>query len=191
MSLPICLYTDGSAIRNPGPSGIGYVIVYHTEEEGKPPIPHELDGSQGFRLSTNNRMEIMACLYGLRRINELLDDGTIKDSYQINVTSDSEYLVKAINLNWITKWQQNQWMTSGFQGKKPRPVANQDLWEEFIGIQEDFRKRGVIITMTHIQGHSGHEYNERCDKMAVAASGDSSNYKIDTEYEKRNLSGAR
>lgn len=179
------LYTDGSSIKNPGPSGLSYIIRYYeATDENQMPEAKIIEGSQGFRLSTNNRMEIMAGIYGLQKIMEKIDEGILAGTKQINLTSDSEYFVKAINQNWITRWQQNQWQTSGFNGQKPKPVKNKDLWETFLGIQEELRKRGIVLTMTHVRGHSGHEFNERCDKMAVAASGDSSNHGIDEGYEK-------
>lgn len=185
ISMPVDIFVDGSALKNPGPSGLAYIIRYYeATDDNQMPDAKYIEGSQGFRLSTNNRMEISAGIYGLQKVIEKIDEGVLDGTKQINLTSDSEYFVKAINQNWITRWQQNQWMTSGFNGQKPKAVKNKDLWETFIGLQEELRKRGIVLTMTHVQGHSGHEFNERCDRMAVAASGDSSNHAIDEGYEK-------
>ena len=185
ITMPIELYTDGSSLKNPGPSGLAYIIRYwEAADENQMPEAKLIEGNQGFRLSTNNRMELMAGIYGLRKVIEKIDEGVLAGAKQINLTSDSDYFVKAINQNWVTRWQQNQWMTSAFNGAKPRPVKNKDLWETILAIQDELRNRGIILTMTHIEGHSGHEFNERADHLAVAASGDSSNHAIDEEYEK-------
>lgn len=169
ISLPIELYSDGSSEHNPGPSGFAYIIRYYEDKEDSAPIPHEIEFSQGFRLSTNNRMELMGGIYGLKKIIELIDDGTLIDARQIQLGSDSEYFCKAINQGWIAKWQANDWMTSGYANKKPQPVKNKDLWEQIVEIQETLKQKNVNLVMTYIPGHTGHEYNERCDKLAVGA----------------------
>ncbi len=184
-NMPVELFTDGSALKNPGPSGLGYVIRYYENTgDNQMPVQKDLEGNQGFRLSTNNRMEIMAGIFGLRRIFEEIDKGTLQGTPQINLSSDSEYFVNAVNKHWIDKWQQHNWMTSPWQGKPGHAVSNKDLWEQFIECQNEVKKRGINLTMTHVNGHSGLELNERADRLAVAASSDSSNHKIDEEYEK-------
>ncbi len=170
VSMTVEAYTDGSSLRNPGPSGLAYIIRYYIDHEEGMPEPKEIEFSQGFRLSTNNRMEIMAVIYACKKILELIDDGTFIDITQVQLTSDSEYVVKAINQNWISKWQTNGWMTAPFQNKKPHEVANKDLWEQIIDILESFKSKRVTLLVTHVPGHSGHEFNERCDELARRAS---------------------
>ena len=179
---PIELYTDGSSLRNPGASGLAYVIRYFNDGNDNAEI---IEGSQGFRLSTNNRMEIMAALWGLRAILAKVTDGTLTGTHQINLMSDSEYLCKAINQHWIDKWSQNNWMTSGFKGQKPKPVKNKDLWEQVIAMQQKVSSMGINLTVTHVDGHSGHQFNERADQLAVAAS-NGTNHISDEVYEKEN-----
>lgn len=180
-------YSDGSSRTNPGPSGYGFIIRYWepTKDTKEMPEAKTIEGSAGFRVSTNNRMEIMGGVAAIKCIMENIDKGVIKECTQINLASDSEYFVKAINQNWIARWQQNQWMTGSFRGSKPRPVRNQDLWEMFLAVQDELRKRNIVLTMFHIDGHSGHEFNERADRIAVAASGDSATFGIDEGYEKQ------
>ena len=186
ISAPIELYSDGSSLRNPGASGLAYVIRYWDDKgDNSMPQAQIIEGSQGFRLSTNNRMEIMAALWGLRTIIANINNGTLSGARQINLQSDSEYLCKAINQRWIVKWSQNNWMTSGFKGQKPKPVKNKDLWEQVVAIQDQISKMGINLTVTHIEGHAGHEFNERADHLAVAAS-NGTNHIIDEVYEKEN-----
>ena len=186
VSMPISLYTDGSSLRNPGASGLCYIIHYWVDpdKDGGMPREEEIEGSQGFRLSTNNRMEMMAAIYGLGIIIEKVETGEWTDVTQINLNSDSEYLCKSISQNWIARWLQNNWMTSGFGGKKPKVVKNKDLWEKIIGIQDKLRELGINLVVAHVMGHSGDERNERADKLAVAASNDTSHHIIDEFYEK-------
>lgn len=181
---PVELYTDGSSLRNPGASGLAYVIRYFDTPEGSDmPEAKTIEGNQGFRLSTNNRMEIMAGIWGIRAIITKIQDGTLVGVNQINLFSDSEYFVKAINQKWIQKWMDNNWMTSGWQGSKPKPVKNKDLWEDIINLQNQLSDMHILLTMTNVKGHAGNEYNERADKLAVAASS-GTNHIIDEVYEK-------
>lgn len=185
ITMPIELYTDGSSLKNPGASGLAYVIRYWESKNGDDmPTPNIIEGNQGFRLSTNNRMEIMAAIHGLRKIIDTVKGNSeFQGVSQVNLASDSDYLCKAVNQGWIQKWQQNNWMTSGFQGKKPQPVKNKDLWEQIITLQSELQSLGITLLVNHINGHSGHEFNEKCDKLAVAASNDSSKHLIDEIYE--------
>lgn len=185
VSKTIELYTDGSSLRNPGASGLGYLIRYWDNPDDES-MPEEkiIEGSQGFRLSTNNRMEIMAAIYGINAIIAKIDDKTFEGAGQINLASDSEYFVKAITQKWLNKWQQNNWMTSGFNGQQPKAVKNKDLWEQVLEFQNQLKARGITLVVTHVDGHSGHEYNERCDRLAVGASNNAANHIIDEMYEK-------
>lgn len=185
-TMPIELYTDGSSLQNPGASGLAYIIRYWVDNnENDMPEPKIIEGNQGFRLSTNNRMEIMAGIYGLRKIIECINNGTINRDYtQINLSSDSEYFCNAVNQRWINKWVQNNWMTSGFRGSAPKSVKNKDLWEQIIELQDQLQGLGITLTLIHIKGHNGHEFNEKADKLAVAASKNNTNHLIDEVYEK-------
>lgn len=185
-TMPIELYTDGSSLQNPGASGLAYIIRYWVDN-GNDEMPEAkiIEGNQGFRLSTNNRMEIMAGIYGLRKIIECIkNDPEFNGSTQINLSSDSEYFCNAVNQRWIQKWVQNNWMTSGFKGSAPKSVKNKDLWEQVIEVQDSLKELGINLTLIHIKGHNGHEFNERADKLAVEASKDTTNHLIDEVYEK-------
>ena len=183
ITMPIELYTDGSCSKNPGPGGLGYIIRYWEQKENSDlPEPKTIEGNQGFRLTTNNRMEIMAAIYGINNIIDLINNGTLSGATQLNVTSDSEYLCNAINQRWITKWVENNWMTSGFQGRQPKPVKNKDLWEQIVNLQDKLKSMNINFTITHIKGHAGHEFNERADQLATAATA-GTNHIIDQIYE--------
>lgn len=133
----IMLYTDGAASGNPGPGGYGAILKCGDYEK-------ELSG--GFKLTTNNRMELMAVIVGLKAIKWSNAD--------VTVVSDSTYVVKAINEGWLEKWKR-----TGFKKAK-----NPDLWLEFIAVSA-----GHNLTFNWVKGHAGHPYNERCDALAVAA----------------------
>ena len=185
MAQPIEIYTDGSSLRNPGAAGCAYIIRYWIDkDDSSMPEIKEIEGSKGFRLSTNNRMELMAAIFGIKTIMEKLDEGVIPESAQINLYSDSDYLVKALSQNWAVRWMANNWMTSTYNGKQATAVKNKDLWEQIIRLQEELRSRKIILAVTHVNGHSGHEFNERADKLAVAASSGTDDKMIDEEYEK-------
>ncbi len=137
----VVLYTDGAASGNPGPGGYGAILVYKN-------IRKELSG--GFRHTTNNRMELMAVIVGLR---------ALKKPCVVRVVSDSQYVVNAIEKGWLKGWEQKNWRTSN-----RKPVKNIDLWKqlgELLKIHE--------VRFQWIQGHAGHPENERCDHLAVAA----------------------
>ena len=147
---PINLYTDGSSRGNPGPGGYGIVLTCG---------PHRMEMSEGFRCTTNNRMELLAVIVGLEAIK--------RPNAQVNVYSDSSYVVKAINEGWIQVW-----LKKGLHKQK-----NADLWERFLVI---YRKHQVRFFW--IKGHAGHPENERCDALAVEAAL-SQELKVDSGYE--------
>jgi len=132
------IFTDGASSGNPGPGGYGVVLKYRQ---------HRKEISEGFRRTTNNRMELLAAIKGLEAIK-----GEGKD---ILIYSDSQYVVKAVNEGWI--WG---WLKKNFKGKK-----NEDLWRQFI---ELYNKHNVKFKW--LKGHAGHVENERCDQLAVACS---------------------
>lgn len=137
MELPINLYTDGSSRGNPGPGGYGVVLKCG---------PHYKELSAGFECTTNNRMELLAVIVGLEAIK--------RQNAQVNVYSDSSYVVKAVTEGWLVKWQQK-----GLGKQK-----NADLWERFVNIYSKHQVRFFWI-----KGHAGHPENERCDALAVKA----------------------
>ena len=134
---PIYLFTDGAASGNPGPGGYGVVIRCGS---------YEKQFSQGFRLTTNNRMELLAVIVGLEAIRW--------EGAEVEVYSDSSYVVKALTEGWLEKW-----IRTGFAKKK-----NADLWLRFHAIYQHHHVR-----FHWIKGHAGHPENERCDALAVAA----------------------
>lgn len=136
-SKSIQLYTDGAASGNPGPGGYGLVLLF-----GK----HRKEYSEGFRLTTNNRMELMAVCAGL----ELIKD----KSLPVQVFSDSKYVVDAINQNWLQNWKK-----TGFKNK-----ANVDLWKRFLEAYDPARH-----CFNWVKGHASNVENNRCDELAVAA----------------------
>lgn len=133
----IYLYTDGASSGNPGPGGFGVVLKCgaHTKE---------LSG--GFNCTTNNRMELLAVIRGLEAIRW--------ENAEVEVFSDSSYVVKAINEGWLQGWEAKGW----------KKVKNVDLWQQFLTI---YRKHRVHFNW--IKGHAGHPENERCDRLAVNA----------------------
>lgn len=148
--MAIEIYTDGSSRGNPGPGGYGVVM-----RSGK----HYKEVAEGFRKTTNNRMELLSVIVGL----ELLK----KPNQEVVVYSDSKYVVDAIEKKWVFGW-----VKTGFKKKK-----NRDLWERFLKI---YPKHNVKFVW--VKGHSGHPENERCDELAVeAALG--KNLQVDTGYE--------
>lgn len=148
--MKISLYTDGSAKGNPGKGGFGIVLI-----AGK----YYKEISQGFRHTTNNRMELLAVIVGLEKLS--------KENSDVQVYSDSKYVVDAVEKKWVFNWEKKN-----FKGKK-----NSDLWKRFLII---FRKHKVSFTW--IKGHAGHIENEKCDLLAVEAS-ENKNLLVDQGYE--------
>ena len=144
------LYTDGAARGNPGPGGYGAILKY-----GK--VEKEL--SQGYRKTTNNRMELLAVIVGLETLT--------RDGVDVEVYSDSKYVVEAVAQRWVFGWEK-----IGFKKKK-----NPDLWMRFLKI---YRRHNV--RMHWIRGHNDHPYNERCDRLATAAA-DGYDLLVDEGYE--------
>lgn len=145
------LYTDGASSGNPGPGGYGVIL-----RSG----PHYKEISQGFRKTTNNRMELLAVITGLEALR--------KPGQDVVVYSDSKYVIDAVEKGWV-----HGWMRKGFAGKK-----NKDLWMRFLQIYKLHRVRFVWV-----KGHAGHPENERCDQLAVQASLNSTNWQIDGVFE--------
>ena len=147
----IRIYTDGAAQGNPGPGGYGTILKF-----GK----HEKELSQGFRHTTNNRMELLAVIAGLEAIKT--------PGHPVTVISDSKYVVDSVVKKWVFGWEKK-----GFLNRK-----NSDLWKRFL---EVYRKHKVDFKW--IKGHNNHVQNERCDELAVMASMQKQ-LSVDSFYEK-------
>jgi ribonuclease HI len=133
----ITIYTDGSSRGNPGPGGYGVVLI-----SGK----HRLEKSEGYRLTTNNRMELMAVIAGLEALK--------KPGSSVTVYTDSKYVVDPVEKKWILGWEKK-----GFLNKK-----NPDLWKRFLKIYRDHH-----VKLIWIKGHANNIENELCDRLAVEA----------------------
>lgn len=135
----IDIYTDGACSGNPGKGGWGAVLVYNNNEK-------ELCG--GEKETTNNRMELTAVISALK---------AVKEPCEITVTTDSKYVCDAVTKGWVYGWKKNGWRKSD-----KKPALNVDLWEQLLPLLKIHK-----VTFNWVKGHNGHEYNERCDKLAV------------------------
>ncbi len=138
MSASITMYTDGASSGNPGPGGYGVVLMSGS---------HRKELSQGFRLTTNNRMELLAVIVGLEALKS--------PGCNVTVYTDSKYVADAVTLGWVFGWEKKR-----FAGKK-----NPDLWIRFLKIYRQHQVKFVWV-----KGHASIPENERCDQLAVAAS---------------------
>lgn len=134
---PIVLYTDGAALGNPGKGGYGLILMSG---------PHKKEMKEGFRLTTNNRMELLAVIVGLESLKQ--------DGHPVTVYSDSKYVVDAVEKGWVFGWEKK-----GYAQKK-----NPDLWNRFLRI---YRKHQVKLVW--VKGHADNPWNNRCDELSVAA----------------------
>lgn len=154
--MAIQIYTDGAAKGNPGPGGYGALLRFGKKEK-------EL--SDGFRLTTNNRMELLAVIVALESLKT--------NKYPITIYSDSKYVVESVEKGWVFNWQK-----TGFKKKK-----NVDLWQRYLPLHKKFSPKFIWV-----KGHAGHIENERCDQLAVQAA-EGSNLKIDEGYENQQEEG--
>jgi ribonuclease HI len=139
------LYTDGACSGNPGPGGYGTILRYGAIEK---------EFSQGYKSTTNNRMELLAIIVGLEKL---------KEPCIVDIYSDSKYIIDALTKGWAKKWQKNNWMRN-----KKEEAKNIDLWERLLNLCDQHK-----INANWVKGHAGHPENERCDKLAVAAAASS------------------
>ncbi len=143
----VLIFTDGAARGNPdGPGGYGTILEY-TDTRG---TLHTMELSQGYKKTTNNRMELMAAIVGLEALRKPCD---------VDLYSDSQYLVNAFNQHWIDSWKAHNWMRT-----RKDPVKNTDLWHRLLLAMEPHN-----VTFHWVRGHDGHPQNERCDRLATAA----------------------
>ena len=148
----IKIYTDGAAQGNPGPGGFGVIMKYGD---------HVKELSQGFRLTTNNRMELLAVISGLEAIK--------KEGIPVTIFSDSEYVINSVEKGWIWNWEKQNF----------KKKANVDLWQRYIPLHHRFKPK-----FSWVKGHAGHPENERCDYLAVQAA-KGFNLLVDEEYENK------
>lgn len=134
------IYTDGACSGNPGPGGWGAVLVYGAKE---------LELSGGEAQTTNNRMELTACIKALEKL---------KEPCHVTLTTDSKYVCDAINQRWVYGWRARGWVKSD-----KKPALNPDLWQALL---DQLERHDVEFVW--VKGHAGHPYNERCDRLAVA-----------------------
>ncbi|MDO9374223.1 MAG: ribonuclease HI [Bacteroidota bacterium] len=147
----ILLYTDGSSRGNPGPGGYGCILIF-----GK----HRKELSQGYRLTTNNRMELLAVIAGLEAIK--------KNEHPVTVYSDSQYIVNSVEKGWLKNW-----IKTDFRGGK----KNKDLWTRYHQLA-----KSMTIRFVWVKGHADNPYNNRCDVLATEAA-DGGNLLVDNGYE--------
>ena len=159
--MKVDIYTDGSCMGNPGPGGYGLVLLYEDNRK-------ELSG--GYRKTTNNRMEILAAIRGLE---------AHKQSCQVTLYSDSQYVVNAMDRGWAHKWKTNGWM----RNKRDRAL-NPDLWDILLTLCERHE-----VKFRWVRGHRGNPENERCDQLATEAAR-KPNLPPDEGYEASLKSGA-
>jgi ribonuclease HI len=157
----IIIYTDGGSLGNPGPGGYGIVKIYGGNAESGNSI-EEMNG--GFRLTTNNRMELMGVIVALRSLKQR--------DHKITLYTDSSYVVNGITKGWAKTWRKNNWI-------KPdkKPALNPDLWDELLNLTES-----LDIEFIWVKGHAGNKYNERCDELAVL-SARGKNLPVDKGYD--------
>ena len=133
----IQIYTDGSCLGNPGPGGYGAVLIFNE---------HRKELSDGFAHTTNNRMEMLACIKSLEQL---------KEPCIVDLTTDSQYVRQGIT-KWISGWKKRGWKTAA-----KAPVKNVDLWKKL-----DAEQAKHTVAWHWVKGHSGHPENERCDDLA-------------------------
>ncbi len=160
MTTSVTMYTDGSARGNPGPGGYG-VVLLHEAADG---TVREKELSQGYRLTTNNRMELLAVIVGLE---------ALRRPCHVVLYSDSQYVVKAIDERWIDGWVARGWKTAG-----KKPVKNVDLWKRLMPLLREHD-----VEFRWVRGHAGNVYNERCDGLATAAADNVAAYGRDEVFE--------
>jgi len=145
--MKVTIYTDGSARGNPdGPGGFGTILSY-IDSTG---TEHLREYSQGYKKTTNNRMELLAAIVGLEALIKPCD---------VTLYSDSQYLVKAFNEHWLEGW-----IKKGWKRGKNEPVKNVDLWKRLLAAKAPHN-----VEFVWVKGHAGHPQNERCDELATTA----------------------
>lgn len=137
----VTIYTDGGCLGNPGPGGYGAVLLCGQ---------HRKELSEGYRLTTNNRMELLACIVALE---------ALKERCEVLLHTDSQYVVNGIEKGWAAKWRSNGWM----RNRKDKAI-NPDLWGRLLDLCDQHD-----VTFKWVKGHAGNKENERCDRLANGA----------------------
>lgn len=149
---PLIIYTDGSSRGNPGPGGYGIVMMWGEKRK-------EL--SAGYRLTTNNRMELLAVIVALESLT--------RQNIPLTICTDSQYVVNSIEKKWLDGWMRND-----FKGGK----KNKDLWTRYYHLAKKFK-----VKMRWVKGHADNPFNNRCDELATQAADNRSNLLVDVGYE--------
>lgn len=150
------IYTDGACSGNPGPGGYGVVMLYGDKR---------MELAQGFRSTTNNRMELLSVIVALE---------TLKRPCHVTLYSDSQYVVNAITKRWVYDWQRKGWRRAD-----KKPAQNVDLWKRLLPLLETH-----TVDFKWVKGHASNIENERCDRLAVAAT-QAGNLQEDAGFEER------
>ena len=153
----VIVYTDGACTNNPGPGGYGVVLLYNK---------HEKELSEGFRLTTSNRMEIWAAIAALK---------ALKTKCVVTIYSDSKYLVDSVSQGWVYRWKENGWK------RNKTEVSNADLWKQLLKLCQQHE-----VEFVWVKGHDGNPGNERADQLSKRAA-DQENLAIDTIYEEEEV----
>lgn len=149
---PLIIYTDGSSRGNPGPGGYGIVMMWGEKRK---------EISAGFRLTTNNRMELMAVIVALENLK--------LNNIPLTIYTDSKYVVDSVEKRWL-----DNWMKTDFKGGK----KNKDLWTKYYKLSRAFK-----VKFKWVKGHADNAFNNRCDELATTAADDKANLGIDVGYE--------
>jgi ribonuclease HI len=149
----IIIYTDGSSRGNPGPGGFGALLMFEN---------HKKEISQGYRFTTNNRMELLAVIVALQQLK--------KKDIPVEIYTDSQYVVNSVEKKWL-----NGWLKNNFKGGK----KNKDLWLKYAELAKQFS-----IKFHWVKGHANNPYNNRCDELATTAADNKKNLLVDEAYEK-------
>ena len=145
-AMRVVAYTDGSSRGNPGPGGYGAVLLY-VDPAG---VEHRKELNGGYRVTTNNRMELLGAIVALE---------ALRRPCEVELHSDSQYVVNAVNQHWVEGWQRKGWKNA-----QKQPVKNVDLWQRLLRAMEPHR-----VTWLWVKGHAGHALNERADELATRA----------------------
>lgn len=151
----LTIYTDGACSGNPGSGGYGIVMLYGA---------HRKEISQGYKLTTNNRMELLAVITALK---------ALKEPCNVTLYSDSKYVIDSITKGWVYSWQKKGWIKSD-----KKKALNVDLWEQLLPLLKTHN-----VEFVWVKGHADNVENERCDRLAVAAAAQS-NLPVDEGFEK-------
>lgn len=144
--MKVTIYTDGASRGNPGPGGYGAVLEY-IDTKG---TLHTRELSQGYAVTTNNRMELLGVITALEALNR---------PCEVDLYTDSKYIVDAFNQHWV-----DSWVKKGWKRGKNEPVKNIDLWQRLLSVKAKHQ-----VTFIWVKGHAGHPQNERCDQLATDA----------------------